>query len=42
MSTENKQEICVICGMDFYEDYGYPKACSGCGGDGVLLGEVEE
>lgn len=35
-------EVCAICGMDFDESYGYAKACEGCGGDGVLIGEAEE
>ncbi len=32
-------ECCTICGMEFEEDYGYPLACEGCGGDGVLIGD---
>lgn len=35
-------EVCTICGMFFDEEYGYPKACEACGGDGVLLGEGDE
>lgn len=35
-------EICCLCGMDFADEYGFPKVCAGCGGDGVLIGEEEE
>ena len=29
-------EICPICHSEYAEDYGEPKACEDCGGDGVI------
>ncbi len=29
-------EVCAICHQAFVEEYDAPKACEGCGGDGVL------